>query len=450
MTIDLRDAVRCAAAELIDNTVDRLRAAIRLPSINPAVGGAGEGAVQQFVAQELDRLGCRVEVWEPDADALADRFPDLRPGLRPEGFRGRPNVVGWLPAEVPRATARVHLILNSHTDTVSPGDAAGWTRVPHSAALEDGTIYGLGAADAKGCLFTFLGAAELLRHIGVRLRRNVMIQSVVDEEWGGAGTLECIRRGYTATAALVGEPTELRVCPASRGAMNLRLRVTGRRAHPGEGWRGVNAIRKAWLYIEALDRLRDELDRTRMHPLWADLPAGHVWNLTAISGGASGTIGGSGRRGQVARTVPDICEVSYGIGLIGAERPATLQPQVEAALDAVTAADPWLSTHPPDVGWQPGAFEPAVTDPAHPAVVSLAQAVEDAGRGPAAVRAFSAASDARHLTNAAGIPSVNFGPGALHLAHSPRECLQVNDLRSGIEAVAIFLARYCGITGAFC
>jgi acetylornithine deacetylase len=440
---DLTSAIRRASAEVLDDVVERLRAAVRLASVNPSVEpGGGEGAVQRLIAEEMARLGCRVEMWEPDAGALAEQFPQVRTALRAEGFLERPNVVGWVPAAEAPQGLRAHLILNSHADTVAPGDAPAWRHGPFGAALDEGAVWGLGAADAKGCLFAFLGAIAALRAAGIRLRRSVAIQSVVDEEWSGAGVLDCLRRGYAAEAAVVGEPSGLRVCPGSRGAMSLHLRVAGRRAHPGEGWRGVNAIRKAWLYVEALDRLRDEMDRTRMHPLWAGLPAGHVWNLMGISTGPASD-------GQ-ARSVPDLCEVDYGIGLIGHEQPEALRAEIEAALAAVTAADAWLAGHPPSLWWRPGAFEPAVTDPAHPAVVELGEAVAEITGVPARVEAFSAATDGRHLTNAGGIPAVNFGPGSLHLAHSPMEHLPVAEFRQAIEIVALFIARYCGIVSTYC
>jgi acetylornithine deacetylase len=427
------DIVRRASADVLDEAVAGLRQGVRKQSINPSVpGGSGEGEFQQFLAGLLDDLGCRIEAWEPDADALADRFPGIRPLLGAAGFVGRPNVIAWVPAEEAPDGTRAHVILNSHADTVGLGEVSAWPHPPFDAALADGAVWGRGSVDAKGCLLAFVGAVSALRRAGVRLRRNVMIQSVVDEEWAGAGTLECVRRGYLGSAAVVGEPTALDVCPGSRGSMTLSLRVMGRRAHPGEGWRGVNAIRKAWLYVQALDRLRDLLDRTQMHPLWAGLPAGHVWNLMGIGSAADG------------RGVPDACEIQYGVGLIGEERTAQMRARVEAALAEVTAADPWLTAHPPQIGWRDWAFEPAITDVSHPAVAALAAARRDMVGSDVLVRAFSAGSDSRHLTNSGGVPAINFGPGELHLGHSPLEALPVEDLRQAIETIALFLARHCG------
>ncbi len=406
-----------------------------MPSVTPEVAedgeAAGEGVFQQYFAGELERLGCRVRLWEPDADALLDQYPELGHVIPAEGFAGRPNVVGWV-SDADAPDAETHLVLNSHADTVGPGDPASWPAPPFAGVVRDGRIVGLGAADAKGCLFTFVGALTILRAAGIRLRRRVQIQSVVGEESGGAGTLECLRQGYTGTAALVGEPTSMRLCLGTRGSVDLLIRVTGRKAHPGEGWRGVNAIGLAWRYVEALARLRDELDRTDMHPLWAPLPQGHVWNLMALNSGPTG------------RAVPDRCDLHYSVGLIGTESNSDMEGRVGAALAAVTAADPWLVAHPPEIRWTTRDRLPTVTDPSHPAAVAMAEAGRALGESGAEPRGFSAVADTRHLVRLGGIPTLTFGPGDIHQCHGPDEALPVDELRRAATWTALFLAVYCG------
>ncbi|HEV2283590.1 MAG TPA: M20/M25/M40 family metallo-hydrolase [bacterium] len=432
MDADLTAAIRRAGEELAADVAARLQAGVRIDSVNPAHGGAhGEGAFQTMFAGELERLGCRVETWEPDAQALADQYPFMRPVLPAQGFGGRPNVVAWAPSAERTEGRSAHLILNSHADTVDAGDPAAWPSPPFSAALTGGRLVGLGAADAKGALFTFLGALAILREAGLLPRKPVALQSVVDEEAGGAGTLDCVRRGYTAGAAVVGEPTGLVVCPGSRGSMTLVMRIAGRRAHPGEGWRGVNAIRQAWRYVDALEALRAELDRTAMHPLWRALPAGHVWNLLALNSGPAG------------RAVPDVCEVHYNAGMIGGERIPDMRRTIEAAIARVTAADPWTLEHPPQLRWLDRPMDPAVTDPGHPAVTAFAAAGRALGEA-VAVRGFSAITDARYLVNIGGIATINFGPGEIHRCHSPEEMLPVDDLRRAMTWGALFIAGYCG------
>ena len=433
---DLAEAIVRSGREVTPDVTDRLRAGVRVPSVNPAAApgeqAVGEGAFQRYFAAELEGAGCRVRMWEPDADALRARYPELQHVIPAEGFRDRPNVVGWFPPGDREDGRRAHLVLNSHADTVGVGDPSSWPAPPFGGDLIGDKILGVGAADAKGCLFTFLGALLALRAAGVRLRRSVMIQSVVGEESGGAGTLECLREGYTGTAAVVGEPTSLCACLGTRGSVDLEIEITGRKAHPGEGWRGVNAIELAWRYVAALERLRGELDRTQMHPLWASLPQGHVWNLMALNSGPT------------SRAVPDRCGFHYSVGLIGTEAGAEMEARVDAALRTVTAGDPWLASHPPVIRWTTRDRWPTVTDPGHPAAVAMTAVGAALGEDGATPRGFSAVADTRYLVRLGGIPTLTFGPGDIHRCHGPEEELPVDELRRAITWTALFLAGYCG------
>jgi acetylornithine deacetylase len=209
------------------------------------------------------------------------------------------------------------------------------------------------------------------------------------------------------------------------------MRVRGRRAHPGEGWRGVNAIRQAWRYVEALDALRAHLDRTAMHPLWRSLPAARVWNLMSLNSGPSG------------RAVPDVCELEYNVGTIGGERAEDVRRRVDAAIAQVTAEDAWSAEHPPEVRWLDWPMDSAVTDAEHPAVAAFAAAGRALGESPV-VQGFSAITDARYLVHLGGIPTINFGPGEIHRCHIAEETLPVADLRRAITWVALFIAGSCG------
>lgn len=428
---DLTVRIRTAGEEMFPEALARLQAAVRTESVNPAQGGNSEGPLQAMLAGDLERLGCRVERWEPDADAVVAAYPYMRGFVPAQGFCGRPNVVAWTPSLEPADGRRAHLLLNSHADTVHPGDAGAWPFPPLSATVSDGRLHGLGAADAKGCLFAFVGALMILRAAELTPRRPVALHAVVDEEAGGAGTLDCVRLGYTAGAAVVGEPSGLTVCPASRGSTTFVLRVTGRRAHPGEGWRGVNAVHQAWRYVEALETLREDLDRTAMHPLWRSQPQGRVWNLMALNSGPPG------------RAVPDACELHYNVGMIGADGTAEIRRAVETAIARVTATDPWTAAHPPVLAWQDAPMDPAVTDREHPVVTAFTAAGRALGETPI-VQGFSAITDARYLVNAGGIPTINFGPGEIHRCHSPEETLPLAEFGRAMTWVALFIAGYCG------
>src|SRR5690606_39124739 len=80
-----------------------------------------------------------------------------------------------------------------------------WTHPPFDPVVKDGRIYGRGVADMKGGLAAVLFALKMIHQHGLRLPGDIIVQSVVGEEVGEAGTLECCRKGYTADFAIVAD-----------------------------------------------------------------------------------------------------------------------------------------------------------------------------------------------------------------------------------------------------
>ena len=201
---------------------------VAIESINPDVvaGGSGELELARFVAEWCERAG------------LDTTLTELRPG--------RANVVA-----VARGSGGGRsLMLNAHMDTVG---VAGMTD-PFEARLDDGRIYGRGAQDMKGSLAAcMLVTAEAARRA---LRGDVILTAVADEEFASIGT-EAVAASLRADAAIVTEPTELRVAVAHRGFVHLEVEVHGRAAHGSRPDLGIDAIAKAGrvlVGIEELDR----------------------------------------------------------------------------------------------------------------------------------------------------------------------------------------------------
>ena len=425
------DAIRETAADLQPSLVTMLQQGVRIPSVNPArAGGTGEDAFQAFITEQLGELGASVEVWEPDGSALKERYGAVLGGSTCD-FRGRPNVVGVLgPAHTDRR--RVHLILNSHADTVAT-DSSRWTHDPYGAEIHDGQLYGLGSADAKGSLLAYLGALRVLTAAGIRLKRPVAFTSVVDEEAGGGGTLACIERGYRASQALVGEPTSLAVCPGSRGAFGIVLRTVGRGAHLGVAYDGVNAIDLALRYLEAFHQLGRKLDGEYLHPLWSSLPTGHVFSVTQFTSTAS------------PGSVPSQCELRLSAGYMAGESQDEIFDRVQSAFAAVTGSDTWLSEHPPEIAMTFPFIEAAAAPAESALVVDMLAAAKDLGIERPPVHALSAGTDGRFLTNLGQSAAVNFGPGDMASGHGPDECLDLEEFQRATIWVAAAIARYCGV-----
>lgn len=406
----------------MNGSAERLRAFLRdlLMCPAPAWPPSNGPDAQKRVAEELTALGFETEVLIPDPPALADKYDSFRLGDAHSQLEPRPVVVARAAG---RGSGR-SLLLAGHADIVGPGDATRWTQPPFGGVVDGRRIFGRGAADARGPLAAFVYALACAREISGGLPGGVTLLSVGDEEIGGPGTLAALDAGWVADAVVVGEPTALAVCPASRVAAVFRLEVAGLEAHSGAAFMGVNAILNATKYIEALLELQAELDRTRPHPLYEHVPVAHTFNIATISGG------------EFTGVVPDRCVVEAVAGGIPGETPRDLRTWVAACVDAVTAADPWLAEHPPKLTWM-FEFDGAATPTDHPFVeAALAAGRRALGRTPS-VEPFLGGSDLRFVTAEFGIPAVHIGPGDMLAGHSYDESVDLDD----VEQAAVFCAH---------
>lgn len=153
------------------------------------------------------------------------------------------------------------LVLNTHLDTVPPGDLALWTECggdPFAACVKDGRIYGLGAADTK---LDFVAKVFALSKTP-KPRRNVYLVATFGEEHGLAGARELAAAALLPRGGLayIGEASHLQVVTAhkglivfemalrfepepARGAAGMqRVYFAGRSAHSSTPALGRNAI----------------------------------------------------------------------------------------------------------------------------------------------------------------------------------------------------------------
>lgn len=219
-----------AAAELTAELVG-------IQSVNPDIvaGGSGELEVAQFVAEWCERAG------------LETTLHEIRPG--------RANVVA-----IARGSGGGRsVMLNAHMDTVG---VAGMSD-PFGARLEGGRLYGRGSYDMKGSLAAcMLATAEARRR---RLRGDVILTAVADEEFASAGT-QTIAASMRADAAIVTEPTELHVAVAHRGFVQLEVEVHGRAAHGSRPHLGIDAIAKMGRVLVGIEELDRRLRANPTHP----------------------------------------------------------------------------------------------------------------------------------------------------------------------------------------
>jgi acetylornithine deacetylase len=402
--------------------VDRLCRMIAVPSIG---GTAAESEVQLLLAGWLEELGCTVDRWRIDlADAAT--APDA-PGqevARTEAW----GVVGTAAGAEDGVPA---LILSGHTDVVPPGDRSLWAGDPFVPRLGGGAVHGRGACDMKAGVIASLAALAALRTAGVRLVRPLAVHGVVGEEDGGLGAWATLRRGHTGDLCVIPEPTAQAVVTANAGALTFRLEVPGRAAHGALRDQGVSAVEMFAVVHAGLREFEAERQR----------------DADARFDGARFPYGlsiGRVEAGDWASSVPDrlVAGGRYGVRL--GEPIGAAQDAFEARLRAICAAEPWLAEHPVRVIWTGGAFASGQLPPGHPLLPAMQQAVADTGAASPPERALTGGSDLR-LYAAAGVPTLNYGPGDLNLAHGPSERVPVAEVMTAARAFALLALRTCGV-----
>jgi acetylornithine deacetylase len=402
--------------------VDRLSAMVAVPSIG---GTPAESEAQHLLAGWLDELGCDVDIWQIDlAEAAAAADAPGQEVERTEAW----GVVGTMPAAESGPPA---LILSGHTDVVPPGDLTLWDGDPFVPRIVGGDLHGRGACDMKGGVISSLAALAAVQRAGVRLVRPVALHGVIGEEDGGLGAWATIRRGHLGDLCVIPEPTAQAVVTANAGALTFRLEVEGHAAHAAMRDQGVSAVELFAVVHAGLQEFEAERQQDADPRFW---DAKYPYGLSI----------GRVRAGDWASSVPDrlVAEGRYGVRL--AEPVPVAQEAFEARLAAICAGHPWLAGHPVRLTWTGGAFASGQLPTGHPLLPAVRAAVADAGGGTPEERAIAAGSDLRQYV-AAGVPTLHYGPGDLHLAHGPLEKVPVAEVVTAARAFALLTLRSCGV-----
>jgi acetylornithine deacetylase len=409
-----------------DDTVEFLRQLVREPSVL-----GNERGAQGLVFARLTQMGFSPEMWDLDIARLRKHplFVDLS-SMYPElTYNNRPNVTAVWPAAAPGGRS---LILNGHIDVVSPEPLSSWTHDPWSAAVEGNWLYGRGAADMKSGIAAMLLAVEAIRAAGVELRGELSLQSVIEEECGGNGTLACCLRGMTADAAVVTEPTgTMGAFEAVLGLLWFRVRTTGKAGHPAQAGSAVNAIEKMYVVIEGLRRLEQEVNSNVQHPLYRHLD--HPLNLVV------GTIEG----GDWPSTVPAECKMECRISFEPGITISEAQDQIAGAIGAAADADPWLRDNPPVVQFFGVRGEPAVVSRDGPLVRLLDSCHQRVFQKPLSLWPFTGSTDQRFFTNQCQAEAIAYGPSGEGF-HGTEERVLIPSVRQTAQALALFVLDWCG------
>ena len=278
----------------------------------------------------------------------------------------------------------------------------------------------------KGGISAMIMAVKFIKEAKIRLKGDIILQCVVDEEGGGNGTLACVDRGYKADAAIVTEPTNLKIMIAHRGAMHLRVKVKGKSTHACFRWEGVSAIEKILKIINGLSELEKIWLASKNHPL---LPSPTIM-VGEIRGGTGVSI------------VPEECEIKVDVKYLPGEDKENVRREVEENIKNTAKSDPWLRKHPPEIFWTLNT-SPYQISSEHPIVKTIKECASKVIDNPE-ISGLPSGADARILNNIGKIPAVIFGPGNLRDAHSLDESLSLSEYIKAIKILSLSIIEWSG------
>jgi len=337
----------------------------------------GEDAVADYVATFLRGAGIDVE--------------------RQEVLPGRPNAIG----QMERRSGAPTLVFEAHTDTIP---ATNMRVEPFEPTIAEGKLYGRGSCDTKASLAAMLVAFKRLAESRDRPDVNLVLAATVDEEYRFRGILHALENGLTANFAVCGEPTGLRVVIAHNGAVRWRIRTSGVSTHSSRCDESVNAIYRMAKVINALEEFHETQLRSR--------PAHRLVGSPSLS---VGRIHG----GQTVNTVPGSATIELERRVIPGETPEAAQREILDYLANRPAIDFELGHEAPFNC--SGPMEISENEPiVRAALDACAETV-----GQTAPVGMRFGSDAARMARS-GIRSLVLGPGDILKAHSPDECVEID------------------------
>ncbi|MCY8981129.1 MULTISPECIES: peptidase [Bacillus] len=381
---------------------------------------------QAVVLEKLRQFHMDIDVWEPSLKQLKQHpyFISDR-----SDFHESPNIVAKKTGEGGGRS----LILNGHIDVVPEGNLKEWKYEPFQAAEVNGKIYGRGSTDMKGGNTALLFALEALHACDVKLKGDVLFQSVIDEECGGAGTLSAIMRGYRADGALIPEPTNMKLFIKQQGSMWFRITVKGLAAHGGTRYEGVSAIEKSMHVITAIQELEKVRNARISDPLYDHIPIPVPINIGTISGGTWPS------------SVADRVVIEGRCGIAPHEKPEAVKMELENWLKDLQYHDEWFKRHPIQVEWFGAQWLPNDLPDGHPLLSVLQSAYQKMKQTEPIIEASPWGTDGGLLYHAGDTPVIVFGPGETKTAHQANEYIEVEAMLESAKIIALFVMDWCGL-----
>lgn len=423
---DLQEQLLRHVEDHRERLISLTRSLIRLDSQNTPPIGA-ERACQFWLADRLRACGLQPELYDLGDVPGLHEHPLYHEGRE---YRDRPN----LAVRRKGSGGGRSLLLSGHIDTV-PRGTQNWTRDALGAEIEGNRLFGRGSNDMKAGIATNLFVMECVANLQLPLSGDLLFESVVDEEFGGSnGTLAGRLRGYNADAAILSEPSSLRVCPAQRGGriVHITFRATGGVLQGGRFPAGT--IPQLTHFLSNVNSFAQHRARVAPHEFYA----GHSDHVpVAVTKVVTAPWGF-----QEPITVPESCQVELYWQLMPGERQDEVEREFFDWFRALVESAPEIYPAVPDlrmpIRWLPGSATPRSS-----AVVQELSACAQRVLGSDPVIAgIEGPCDLFILQDGFNIPSAIWGAKGGN-THAADEYVEIDSLIQAAQTLLLFTAQWC-------
>jgi [amino group carrier protein]-lysine/ornithine hydrolase len=320
--------------------------------------------------------------------------------LRERKLSPRIDAVGNVICEVGHGENSV--LLCGHIDTV-PGELP--------VKLEEGTIFGRGACDAKGPLLSLLFAFEKLATSVALTPGKIVFAGVTEEERESTGLAELIRQGIKTNYAFFGEPGGVsKITVGYRGHLTLRMVIVTPEIHASAPKFVTNSVELLFEIYKslkvALGAENGSLDKISV-------------SLTEISSGTAHNV------------IPGKTTATIDIRIPLGSQVTQVKEVVEEVVSKVRlgASDATILTNYDEP------TEPYRVSLNSPLVRALSRSVLRTGAKPQFITK-SGTGDMNTYARTFGVDAVTYGPGEAKLSHSSDEKVLLSEIFSCSEIIA--------------
>ncbi len=392
---------------------------VRIPSPE---GGGHE--VQEFVAKYLkeELEADELDVFKPDIDKLQDH-PGYTPvfcehgGTPPED---KPVVMATFKGKGQGKSLMFIGHMEAATPSWEPAMMKHWKHDPWEAAIEGDIMFGKSVSNMKSGNAAGMMALKAVKDAGIPLKGDVMISTNIDEDIGCQGTVEAIRRGYRADAAICPEPTQMALGIGSPGCQHFRVKVCGKPTYGG----GISAIDNAVKVYHAIKELSDHRMETRIQSFVEENPQIQLGYPVTITVGMFNA-------GVWPCTTPYETVLEGSIRHTPNETIEDVRSQLEDQIKRCADQDLFMRDNPPEVEfWE--YWVDHLEDPQEEIVKTMEETYQEVlGKKPALTLSVG---DAAPLSRFAGIPSVYLGPKAADVDTTEEQI----SVKSYIDLIKVF------------